>query len=379
MAFTLVGAFFRARRVPEALALASDLLRRGGADNRLAAFILQTAVLARGGHLTKHEGELAVDVARLSLDTTLAAGDDAAAAADAYNLGKALSRIGQWDAAVPAFQQAAELNADYERRAYFHRDLGAALFESGRYDDAIAAYERALTSGDDRWSLACMADSLMFAGRYADAHGRFAEYLADGGGPPDAMWRLKLRVLGDLRSLVGDGQDRRPDEAARLADRIDFENPELTVAEALDLLHRALEADACCGAAHNRRMVLSLREGPNGEIDLSDAMEPAIASAVLHHGDADAWVNAIRIAAYENQPDEVLYDLMRTAVRTTGQDVIDGVLAATTPPLSYERLAMLDRAAQELDEERRREGFTMRLPTPEGGVAEFVFSPAEED
>jgi hypothetical protein len=182
--------------------------------------------------------------------------------------------------------------------------------------------------------------------------------------------RVQMRVhVVDARHVA----HRRPAEAARLSDSIDFDNPSLTEAQALDLLDRALEADACCGAAHNRRMFLSLREDENGRPDLSHAVEPAIASAVLHHGDPGAWVNAIRIAAYENHPDDVLYDLMRTAVRTTGQDVIDGVLAATTPPLSAERLAMLDRAAQDLEEQRRREGFTMRFAAPEGRVTELVF------
>jgi len=40
---------------------------------------------------------------------------------------------------------------------------------------------------------------------------------------------------------------------------------------------------------------------------------------------------------------------------------------------------MLDRVAEELETERGRESFTMRLAAPEGGVTEFVFSPPEHD
>jgi len=151
----------------------------------------------------------------------------------------------------------------------------------------------------------------MISGRYADAQSLFEDYLRDGGTERDSIWRLKSRVLEDIRSLVGDVQHRRPMEAAVLADRTDLEDAHLTVDEALRLLNLALEADACCGAAHNRRMFLSLREQPNGELDLKDAVGPAIAAAVLHHGDAGAWVNAIRMAAHEGEPDDVLYDLMR--------------------------------------------------------------------
>jgi hypothetical protein len=127
-------------------------------------------------------------------------------------------------------------------------------------------------------------------------------------------------------------------------------------------------------ARPHRRMSLALREDENGKPDLSDAVELATASAVLHHRDLGAWLEAIPIAAYENQPGDVLYDVMRTAVRTTGPEVIDGVVAATTPPPGAERLAMLDRAAQDLDDERRREGLTMRVAAAEGRVTERAFA-----
>lgn len=90
-AFTLAGAFFRSQRIREALIVVTDLVRSGDADSRVAAFVLQSAVLARGSHLTDAEAEQAVDVARISLEAVLAAGDLEAAAGDAYNLGKALA------------------------------------------------------------------------------------------------------------------------------------------------------------------------------------------------------------------------------------------------------------------------------------------------
>lgn len=378
-AFTLAGAFFRAQRIREALTVVTELVRRGDVESRFAAFVLQSAVLARGSHLTDAEAEQVVDVARVSLEATLAAGNLAAAAGDAYNLGKALGRIDQWDEAVSAYEQAAELNPDYENRAYFHADLGGSLFESSRYEEAVGRYERAVASRDHRWCIALLADSLMLAGRYGDAQVRFAEYLVDDGEPSDCVWRLKHRVLVDVRSLVGDAQDRRPDEAAQLADRIDLEDPSISVKEAFDLLDRAFEADACCGAAHNRRMFLSLREGPDGEPDLSGAIGPAISAAVLHGGDPGAWVNVIRMAADQGEPDDVLYDLMRTGVRSSGQEVIDGVLAASTPPMSGEHLALLDRAEQDLAEEKHREGFVLRMPAPDGDVTEIAFSPPDGD
>jgi hypothetical protein len=158
-----------------------------------------------------------------------------------------------------------------------------------------------------------------------------------------------------------------------------LEDPSISVKEAFDLLDRAFEADACCGAAHNRRMFLSLREGPDSEPDFSGAIGPAISAAVLHGGDPGAWVNVIRLAADEGEPDDVLYDLMRTGVRSGGQEVIDGVLAASTPSMSEEHLALLDRTEQDLAEEKHREGFVLRMPAPDGDVTEIAFSPPDGD
>ena len=383
MAFTLAVAFFKAGRIPEALTLTAELIKRDDEEARVAASILQTAVLARS-RLTDHESDLAVEVARFSLDTVLASGDRFAASGYAYNLGKALSRRGDWTLALSAFRQAAELSPSYEDRAYFWRDLGAALFESGDYSGAVDAYEHAIAIAiaiaieDDGWTSPRLADALMFAGRYADAQARFAEFLHDGGAPRDTMWRLKLRVLADLRSLVGDTQGRRPDEANELAELVDFDDPNLTLDQARVLVQQAIDADACSGAAHNRRMFLSFREDATGEIDASDAVGPAIAAAVLHHGDVDAWVNAVTLAAHENEPDPDLYDLMRTAIRTTGDEVIDRLLTAT-PPLDQARVVLLDRAAQDLEEERRNEAFTMRLSSDDGVVTEFEFLPRDPD
>lgn len=376
-AFTLAGAFFRSQRIGEALTLVAELARQGEPDRRMAAFVLQSAVLARGPYLTEAEAAQSVETARVSLSATLAGDDHGAAAADAYNLGKALAGAGQWEESVDAFEQAAQQDGNYEERPYFHADLGGSLFESGRYDEAITRYELAVASGVERRWVALLADSLTYAGRYAEAYARFSEYLTDGSEPADGVWRLKHRVLNDVRALVGDAQDRRPDEANELAERIDFEDPSLSVEGAVGLVRLSLEADALCGAAHNRRMFLSLRAGPHGESDVSDAIEPAISAAVLHGDDVAAWVNAIRIASDLGVPNNLLYDLMRTGARSGGQAVTDELVAAGTPPRSTEHLALLDLAAQDLADEKHREGFVLRMPGPEGGVTEFEFAPPE--
>lgn len=376
-AFTFAGAFYRSNRISDALTLVSDLARRRDVDSRIAAFVINSAALARGPHLTDAEAEKAVDVARAMLDETLDGGDAAAAAADSYNLARALGRVHRWEEAVSAFEQAAALDPDYENRPYFHADLAAGLFEAGRFDEAVEHYERAVESGSEPWWIATLADSLMLAGRYRDAEHHFAEYLKHADDPADCIWRLKHRVVKDLRSLVGDVQARRPEEAAALADRLDLFDPGLTDELAFGLLQEAIAADACCGGAHNRRMFLSAREGPDGEPDMRGAVEPAISAAVLHRGDPDDWVNAIRVAADAGEPEPVLYDLMRVGVWSGGPEVIQGVAAATTPPLSREQLELLDRVVQDLAAAKREEGFTLRWPTSEG-TQEIPFTPPME-
>jgi tetratricopeptide (TPR) repeat protein len=378
-AFTLAGAFYRSRRIPEALELIAALRRHGDFDSRAAAFILTSAVLARGTHMTDDEARQAADVARVGLDASLASGDANAAAADSYSLGKMLSHLGQWSDAAAAFELAAELDPGYDTRPYFHADLGAALFESGRYDEAAARYERALELGGDRWSLALRADSLMFAGRYAQAQDVFAEYLAGRSeSPRDGVWRLKHRVLDDLRALVGDQQDRRPDEALELARSVDFENPAITVEHAWATVGQALEADGCCGVAHNRRMFVSFGMGENGEPDATGALEPAISSALLDRGDPAVWLNAVMIAAAAGEPDSVLYDLMRTGVRSAGQEVVDSILSAESPLIGETQLVLLDRGVEDLARERRGEGFVLRMAVGDE-VLELPFAPPKED
>ncbi len=124
-------------------------------------------------------------------------------------------------------------------------------------------------------------------------------------------------------------------------------------------------------------MFLSLREGPQGTLDFTDALEPAISAALPHADEVGAWVNAIRIASDVGVADEVLYDLMRTGVRKAGHRVIDDVIAARTPPMLAEHVALLDRAAQDLADEKHAEGFVLRVPGEGGRMVEFEFAPPE--
>jgi Flp pilus assembly protein TadD len=89
----------------------------------VAAFVLHTAVLARGNAMSPHELEKAAEVARAAFERSVAAGDRHTAAGDAYNVGKALANAGDWAASVRMFRQAVELDPTCGAHAYFLFDL----------------------------------------------------------------------------------------------------------------------------------------------------------------------------------------------------------------------------------------------------------------
>lgn len=378
VAFTLAGAFFRSQRTAEVLTLIGDLSQRSDHDARLAGFALHTAVLARGALLSARERELAVDVARRSLERTLAMGDDHAAAGDAYNLASALAKSGDWASAVEFFDRACELDANYLSHAYFLYDLAACLFEAELYERAAQVAAELLALEDSHAHAMLLADAVMYSGRYEEAQRLFAERVADSVDPADGIWRLKHRVLDAVRATVGDLQDRRPADAQALAEKVDVTDPSLTIDQAWQYIEQALAGDALNGAAWHRMSLLSFKEDDQGEVDLSDVVEPAICAPVLAPWDEGLWINAIRIASAAGEPDEVIYDMARNGIFRAGHGVVAGVIEADTPSLSAKHLQVLDQATQDHSREQQQQGFRLRLRNADGTVDELVFGPDAE-
>jgi tetratricopeptide (TPR) repeat protein len=63
-----------------------------------------------------------------------------------YNLGNALARRGQLDAAIVSFRQAVRIKPDYTEA---HNNLGTALLQKGQLDEAVRQYQNALDSNPD--------------------------------------------------------------------------------------------------------------------------------------------------------------------------------------------------------------------------------------
>lgn len=379
VAFTLAGAMTRSRRVLEALHLSDALDERGQGDRpeedaRIAASIIQTAVLAHDDGLSAEERRLAVEVGERTLKRAEQRGDRAAAGAASYNLAMLHKSGREADLAIAAFRRAAELDPTYLERPYFHSDFAGVLFESGASADAAEHYGQALAGGEEGLGRALYADALLFSGRYAEAQEQLDRYVEADLGPAGAEWRLKQRVLPRIRATGGDTQEREPEEAEALAERVAFTGAsgELSVEEAEELITSALELDACCAEAWFRRALLEL--GTSG--DPGTALESAIISAVLHRYAIGAWRNAVRLAREAGESEQLVADLLRTGYRFNGEDFVDQLTEAVSQgDESSDMLPILDAAMNEVDEAGRRAGFIMRIPGTGGEMTEFAFEP----
>jgi tetratricopeptide (TPR) repeat protein len=283
-------------------------------------------------------------------------------------------RLLENEAAIECFREAAHLDPTYFDRGYFHRDLGSVLFESGRYDDAVESYARAVELGAADVAPALLADALLWAGRYREAQEQFDRYLGGRDRPDDAEWRLKLAVLPLLRSVAGDVQARRPDEAVRLVEPVDFEHAvDMTPDEAWRRLDEAIALDACCAEAWFRRTIMII-----GETQAVERAAPsALAAAVLHRENPPAWSNALVTTDPGNE--QRLRDVLYAGYQHGRDGFADAALEVSDAEHLRESanriIALLDEVARQVERYARDEGFTMRFNSAGGVVREVVFSP----
>lgn len=370
----LAGAFYRSRRVPEALRLLDRLDASGEWPRELASYLLMTALLARGPNLTTEERELAEQVIESRVTRRVDRGDAPAAAAETYNLAMLYKRTLQLDRAQTAFERAGELDPTYLGRGYYHSDIAGALFGREDYAAASEHYLRALELGAEPHIEALAADALVYAGRYHEAMDLFARYLESAGNdsPECAEWRLKKAVLPLLIGVGGESQNREPDTASAEIEPVDFETSQISIHDALAHVDRALTKDACCAEAWFRKALLKL--GISGE--LADGRDAALAAAVIGGNGLAAWTNSIRFA---DQSDEThLLDQLRTAYRFVGSDLEPQILeiARTGVGVDEARLRrLLEAAVRDVDQAAVTTGFVMRIPGSSGAMEEFRFRP----
>lgn len=373
---TLAGAFYRSRRLREALDVSDRLDQRDDPGASAAAYILLSVLQAHGSDLNPADRTIALEMQEKRFQRRLNRDDHSGAAAEAYNMAMLKKRTNDKTASKEWFERAAELDPSYLNRGYFNSDLAGVLFLIGDEQEAATRYLRAIDLGvTDPHVKALAADSLLFAGRYEEALEMFKQYLAevDGGGFEDAEWRLKTTLLPTLISTVGPEQKRRRQEAREKVEPIDFLNgPEMAIEGAEEGINAALALDACCGWAWLCSSLLAL--AANGQ--RAAGVPAAVLAALFNERDPNAWGNAIRLA--DEHDETFVLDLIRVAYRFLGAELEQRVLevVGTVDPAHGEILRrLLEQAVQEKSLTWARAGFTMRYPGQDGKMEEISVHP----
>ncbi|HEX6601453.1 MAG TPA: tetratricopeptide repeat protein, partial [Solirubrobacterales bacterium] len=372
---TLAGAFYRSRRLREALEVSDRLDERDDESAGAAAYMLLSVLLAHGPDLSATDRVLALEVHERRFQRRFDQDDQSGAAAEAYNVAMLEKRLKDKDAARHWFERAAELDPSYLDRGYFHSDLAGVLFLMGNKEEAAAHYLRAVELGADVHVKALAADALLFAGRYATALEMFEEYLAkvDGGSFEDAEWRLKAWVLPTLISTGGQEQKREDQKAFERVKEINFVDiRSMALGDAEERIKEALLLDACCGWAWLCSSLFSLVESN----DRAAGVPGAVIAALIAEQDPNAWSLAIRLA--DERDETFVLDLIRVACRFLPAEAEQHVLevARDVDPAHGAILGrLLEKAVQERAQTKARAGFTMRYPGQDGKMEEFSVEP----
>lgn len=378
VSMTVAGAMFRSRRIAETIKLADALDSSDEEEIRTAAFAFLTVLMARGDRLKEDERALALSMSEHRLERRLQRGDQSGAASEAYSLAMLKKRLRDAPGSIDAFRRAAQLDARYLSRAYYHADFAGVLFENDDHEEAAEHYGRAVSLGEGALTVALHADALLFSGRYEESLRIFDEYLREDRGPDGAEWRLKRRILPLLIQTVGATQVRKPDAAVELLSPWDFEKgPDMPTEEAWRLCNEAVALDACLGEAWFRLALLAVMatERP------ADGREFGIAGAVLRRTGVAAWANAV---LYCDPNDEItISDLLYAGYRFLGDEFVQKVSQTVQGAPHFVDAAgrvveLLDDAVVKVETERQTRGFTMRFEGEDGEMHEIVFGPGEE-
>lgn len=369
----LAGAFYRARRLREALEVSDRLDQADNEFGSVVAYMLLSVLLAYGSDLSSSDATVAEEVQMSRYTRRLDREDRSGAAAEAYNLAMLLKRLRRSAESKDWFERAVELDPSYENRDYFHSDLAGVLFTNDETIKAANHYVKAVELGAKGMVPALAADCLLFSGRYEEALARFKVYLAreDAVDPDDAEWRLKKSILPELIKVGGAEQDRQPEAACREVEPIDFVNGrDMSQEEAFARIDRALTLDACCHWAWFSKALLlaALADDP------ARGIVPGTIAALVNVRSVEAWGNAIRFA--DPGDDSRLLDLLRVGLRFLKTEFERQVLEIAefvggNHAATLQRL--LESAIRERSHTVARAAFTMRYSGQDGKMEEISF------
>ncbi|GAB1541154.1 hypothetical protein NUACC21_38240 [Scytonema sp. NUACC21] len=345
-----VTCMIKEHRVIEALQLLEKLFN-AEID---AAEMLMLPPLLQSQYLSEFEHKYFYHFLERYIERAVKLGDSRKIATAHYNLGNYLKSRNFKRLALHYYKQAIKHSPQYLERSYFCRELAGILFESKRYFFAVKFYERALSLGEEDNCRALYADALMFAGKYHESKQAFYTYLISHT-TFEPEWRLKVRVLVLIYSMLGcDDQKRHVDAAIKLA----IPNDNLSTSEYRQKLQAALECDALCSYAWFNLGVLELQNG-----NTNSAFISFLIAAVINTEDVEAWCNAIAIGISQSDDSLLVSDIILAAYQCNGNKLMEQMISfAQNQPEEFpvtDFITVLNEVFSQVP--RQKEQFKVRL------------------
>jgi tetratricopeptide (TPR) repeat protein len=375
IAWSLSMTLRRSRRIREALQIADSLDASDDPARQEASFLF---LLAARWHVQSWSDEELAEYRELMearISRRQQSDRPIEAARESYSLATVFRGCRKPEDALASYDQAATLEPAYVDRPYFHEERAGALFGCGRYDEAAQVYGLAQKMQPEPRLVGLRADSLMFAGSYADALAAFREFNASG--EDKAEWRIKEVFMAIVvEQLEIDSQARDHDAAMNAVD-LDYEGTppsELAIA-----LERVPHLDALFAVAYfnlgRAHLDLGLEEA---------ALANYLAAAACQRVDAEAWMN-VMIQGMNVQRYDLAADAVVCGATIVGQsfrrELVRWTHATKRGVFGDQMLAIVDKVFDKMrEEERQREErghVLVRLLNDDGPIEEVVLR-AEE-
>lgn len=255
-----------------------------------------------------------------------------------YNLGNFYRSTDRCDQAARCLLIARRHEPKYYNQGYFYRELAGSLFEIGKFNFASKLYNKAFEIDSSEDVLPLYADSLMFSGKYQDAHKTFKKYL-NKTKSQHAEWHLKSICLASIiEEHDTKSQYRNIKKAIELADVCS-----LSPDKAEKQLEEALEKDFLCGLAW-----FNLAHLKNSSGKIQDAAFCYTMCALVQTGDIEAWVKATACSFNNIVPIEIFALLVRTGYFFNGERYIEALYEVIEAGLGEEALSQIAHAIDQL-------------------------------
>jgi tetratricopeptide (TPR) repeat protein len=251
IAMMLAGAMTRARRLPEALAVADDIDESLGMEEPNTSSFFTWTSRQHSRSLSREEARHYEKMMRRRIKRRLDASLQVEAAREMVSLANHFRGKQEPGPAIDLFERAAELDPEYLERPYYWHELGGVFFFADRFDDSAKAYEKAVDLGEEGMMPFLLADALLFAGKYQQSREVFKQALTGEETLESASeYYLKLLLLDFLIDWFDLKGQKRDEQAATSLVAPAVEDPgAVDNDEVIQRCREALMLDGLCNFA----------------------------------------------------------------------------------------------------------------------------------